>query len=300
MARLLNFLPRGEAMKIGAVFPQIEIGGDPIGVRDYAQAVEDMGYTHVLAYDHVLGASPNGRDFPMAYTDQSLFHEVLTLFAYLAGLTTKVELVTGVVILPQRQTALVAKQAAEIDVLSGGRFRLGVGLGWNPVEYESLRENFHDRGRRIEEQVAVLRKLWTEPVVEFHGQWHHIDRAGINPLPVQRPIPVWFGGTDERALKRLARIGDGWMPNRKPAEGWPANVARVREYVRESGRDVDKFGLEGRVNTANQTPDQWRADAEEWRSMGADYLDVNTMGAGLRGPQAHIDRLRQIKEALNL
>lgn len=287
-------------MKIGVVFPQIEIGGDPIGVRDYAQAVEGMGYTHILAYDHVLGASPEGRDFPMAYTDQSLFHEVLTLFAYLAGLTRTVELVPGVVILPQRQTALVAKQVAEIDVLSGGRFRLGVGLGWNPVEYESLGENFHDRGRRIEEQVAVMRKLWTEPVVEFHGRWHHVDRAGLNPLPVQRPIPIWFGGTDERALKRLARIADGWMPNRKPPEGWPANVARVREYVRAAGRDVDRFGLEGRLNTANQTPDQWREGAEEWRTLNADYLDVNTMGAGLRGPQAHIDRLRQIKDALGV
>ena len=285
-------------MKIGAIFPQIEIGSDPIGVRDYAQAVEDMGYTHICAYDHVLGASPEGRDFPMAYTDKSMFHEVLVLFGYLAGITRRVDLVTDVIILPQRQTVLVAKQAAEIDVLTGGRFRLGVGIGWNPVEYVGQNENFHNRGRRIEEQVEVMRKLWTEPVVEFHGKWHHIDRAGLNPLPVQQPIPVWFGGTAEPALQRLARIADGWMPNRKPPEGWADVVARVRGYVRAAGRDVSAFGLEGRLNTANATPDQWRADAEEWRSLGANYLDVNTMGAGLHGPQAHIDRLRQVKEAI--
>lgn len=287
-------------MKIGAIFPQIEIGSDPVGVRDYAQAVEEMGYTHILAYDHVLGASPDGRDFRLAYNDKSMFHEVLTLFAYLAGVTKRVELVTGVVILPQRQTVLVAKQAAEIDVLSGGRLRLGVGLGWNPVEYQALNEDFHTRGRRIDEQVALMRRLWTEPVVEFHGKWHQVDRAGLNPLPVQRPIPVWFGGTAETALQRLARTADGWMPNQKPPEGWSANVARVREYVRAAGRDVGKFGLEGRLNTANATPDQWRADADEWRSLGADYLDVNTMYSGLQGPQAHIDRLRQIKDAIGV
>lgn len=285
-------------MKIGVIFPQIEIGSDPIGLRDYAQGVEEMGYTHILAYDHVLGASPEGRDFRMAYTDKDPFHEVFTLFAYLAGVTRHVELVTGVLILPQRQTALVAKQAAEVDVLSGGRFRLGVGLGWNPVEYEALGENFHNRGRRIAEQVELLRTLWTEPVVDFHGTYHRVDRAGLNPLPVQRPIPVWFGGTAEPALKRLARIADGWMPNQKPPEGWPAYVARVRDYVRAAGRDVNAFGLEGRLNTANLTPDQWRAEAELWRSLGANYLDVNTLYAGLRGPQAHLERLRRVKDAL--
>ncbi len=285
-------------VKIGAIFPQIEIGDDPIGVRDYAQAVEAMGFTHILAYDHVLGASPEGRDVPLAYTDKSLFHEPFVLYGYLAGLTSKVELVTGVIILPQRQTVLVAKQAAAIDVLSGGRLRLGVGVGWNPVEYTGLNENFHNRGRRVEEQVAVMRKLWTEPVVDFRGRWHTIDRAGINPLPVQRPIPVWFGGSAEAALQRIARIADGWMPNRKPPEGWAPIVEKMRGWVREAGRDVKAFGLEGRLNTANVTPDQWRQDAEEWRGLGADYLDVNTMGAGLRGPQAHIDRLRQIRQEL--
>jgi probable F420-dependent oxidoreductase len=287
-------------VKIGAIFPQIEIGSDPIGVRDYTQAVEEMGYRHLLVYDHVLGAVPEGRDFPMVYTDKSMFHEPFVLYGYLAGLTRSLELVTDVIILPQRQTALVAKQAAEIDVLTGGRFRLGVGIGWNSVEYVGLNESFHNRGRRIEEQVAVLRRLWTEPVVDFHGRWHHIDRAGVNPLPVQRPIPVWFGGTAEPALQRIARIADGWMPNRRPPEGWAGVVGRVREYVREAGRDVPSFGLEGRVNTANQTPERWRADVAEWAALNADFVDINTMGAGLHGPQAHIDRLRHIKDEIGV
>jgi probable F420-dependent oxidoreductase len=287
-------------MKIGTVFPQTEIGADPAGIRDYAQAVEAMGYSHTLIYDHVLGASPEGRQLNGPYTDKSMFHEPFVVYGFLAAITSKLELVTGVIILPQRQTALVAKQAAEIDVLTGGRFRLGVGIGWNPVEYESLDENFRNRGRRIEEQVEVLRRLWTEPVVELKGKWHTIDRAGLNPLPVQRPIPVWFGGSAEPALQRLARMADGWMPNRKPPEGWPAVVERVRGYVRDARRDVAKFGLEARLNTANTTPEQWRAEAEEWRRLGADYLDVNTMGAGLQGPTAHVARLRQVKEALGI
>jgi probable F420-dependent oxidoreductase len=285
-------------MKVGVVFPQTEIGSDPIGVRDYAQAVEGMGYTHILAYDHVLGGVPEGRSHPMVYTDKSMFHEPFALYAYLAGLTSKVELVPGVIILPQRQTALVARQVAEIDVLSGGRFRLGVGIGWNQVEYEALNENFHNRGRRIEEQVEVLRKLWTEPVVDFHGKWHTIDRAGLNPLPVQRPVPIWFGGSAEAAMVRIARIADGWMPNRRPPEGWAPTVAQMRGLVRDAGRDVASFGVEGRINAGNAAPAQVRADADEWRNLGAQYLDVNTMGAGLKGPQAHLDRLRQIKDDL--
>jgi probable F420-dependent oxidoreductase len=284
-------------MKIGVVFPQTEIGSDPAGVRDYAQAVEGMGYTHILAYDHVLGAAPEGRP-AMPYNDKTMFHEPFVLFGYLAGITKTVELATGVIILPQRQTALVAKQAIEVDILTGGRLRLGVGIGWNQVEYESLGENFKNRGRRIEEQVEVLRRLTSEPLVEFRGRYHTIDRAGLNPLPARRPLPIWFGGSAEAAIQRIARIADGWMPNRKPPEGWAAVVSQVRTWVREGGRDPAAFGIEGRINTANVSPDVWQADAEEWRGLGANYLDVNTMGAGLKGPQAHIDRLRQVKEAL--
>src|SRR5262249_35712840 len=185
------------------------------------------------------------------------------------------------------------KQAAEVDVLTGGRFRLGVGIGWEPGEYQALNENFRTRARRVTEQGGGMGRLWTEPVGGFLGRWGTTDRRRANPPPVQRPIPVWFGGSAEPALQRLAKIADGWMPNRKPPEGWVAVVERVRGYVRSAGRDVGKFGLEGRLNTANATPEQWKADADEWRRLGADYLDVNTMGAGLRGPGAHLERLRQ-------
>src|SRR5947207_13234197 len=208
-------------MRIGVVFPQTEIGDDPIAIRDYAQAAEQLGYQHLLIYDHVLGASiANRPDWRGPYTSDTLFHEPFVLFGYLAGLTKRIELVTGVIVLPQRQTALVAKQAAEIDVLSGGRLRLGIGVGWNEVEYEALGQDFHTRGRRSVEQIAVLRALLTQEVVDFHGHWHHITHAGLNPQPVQRPIPIWFGvGSSqnpyppEAVLRRVARLADGWSPN---------------------------------------------------------------------------------------
>src|SRR5882762_3126354 len=219
-------------MKLGVIFPQTEIGSDPAVIRDYAQASESAGYDHLLVFDHVLGGKPErfdklGRRPP--YTDQSPFHEVFVLFGYLGACTRRLELVTGIVILPQRQTALVAKQAAAVDVLSGGRLRLGVGIGWNHVEYEALNEDFHTRGRRVSEQIAVMRKLWTEPVVTFQGSYHHLDRAGINPLPVQRPIPVWMGGMAEPVLKRVAQISDGWFPQFQPGDEASHTLERVRE-----------------------------------------------------------------------
>src|SRR5579864_3397066 len=197
-------------MRIGVVFPQTEIGNDPIAIRDYAQAVEDLGYQHVLAYDHVLGAGLAHRpNWQGPYTSETPFHEVFVLFGYLAAVTHKVELVTGILIVPQRQTALVAKQAAQVDILSQGRLRLGVGIGWNEVEYEALGEDFHTRGARSGEQITVLRLLWTQPVVDFKGRWHHIPEAGINPLPVQRPIPIWLGGEADAVLERVGTMGDG-------------------------------------------------------------------------------------------
>ncbi|HLZ10906.1 MAG TPA: LLM class F420-dependent oxidoreductase [Chloroflexota bacterium] len=293
-------IPSEIALKIGVVFPQTEIGSDPSGVRDYAQAVEEMGFAHIVVFDHVIGATTEGRGFAMSYSDKSMFHEPFVLYGFLAALTKHVELVTGVIILPQRQTVLVAKQAAEIDVLSGGRLRLGVGIGWNPVEYEGLNEDFHNRGRRIEEQVDVLRKLWTEPLLEFRGKWHSIDRAGLNPLPVQRPIPIWLGGSSETAQRRIARIADGWMPNRKPPAGWAFEVERIRGWVSGAGRDPASFGIEGRANLASGTPEAWRAEVEEWRTLNATHVDLNTMGGGLVGAQAHIARLREARAALDV
>ncbi|HZO63234.1 MAG TPA: LLM class F420-dependent oxidoreductase, partial [Gaiellaceae bacterium] len=225
-------------MRLGVVFPQTEIGADPGGVRAYAQGVEEIGYTHLLAYDHVLGADASSRkDWAGPYTAEHQFHEIFVLFGYLAAVVPKLELVAGVLVLPQRQTALVAKQAAAIDVLSGGRLRLGVGLGWNHVEFEALGEEFSDRGRRSEEQIEVLRRLWTEPVVDFEGRWHRIPAAGINPLPVQRPIPIWIGGSAEAAIRRTARLADGFFPQRPLEGGWAATIDRLRSWAEEAGRD---------------------------------------------------------------
>ena len=220
-------------MQIGVVFPQTEIGDDPAAIRDYAQAVEGLGYRHILAYDHVLGASTANRPgWRGAYTSDTPFHEPFVLFAYLAGQTRRVEFVTGVIVLPQRQTALVAKQAAELDLLSGGRLRLGVGVGWNEVEYQALGQDFHNRGARIEEQVALLRALWTEPVVTFRGRWHTVEEAGIKPLPAQRPIPVWFGATADAGIARAGRSGDGWFPQRPPDAQARAMVEVFRTATR--------------------------------------------------------------------
>lgn len=287
-------------MQIGAVFPQTEIGADPVAIRDYAQAVEELGYRHILIYDHVLGASTATRpDWRGPYSSETMFHEPFVLFGYLAALTRRVELVTGVIILPQRQTALVAKQTAEIDVLSGGRLRLGIGVGWNPVEYQALNEDFHTRGARSEEQIAVLRALWTTPVVTFQGRWHHIDAAGINPLPVQRPIPIWIGGQSDAALERAGRLADGWFPQRPPDDEAHALVERLRAYTREAGRAPESVGIEARLGLS-QPENTWATYADGWRALGATHLCVNTMGAGFASPQGHIDALRRAKDVLGV
>jgi len=288
-------------MHYGVVFPQTEIGDDPVAIRDYAQAAEELGYDYLLAYDHVLGGHP---DRPGAaqgpYTHRDAFHEVFTLFGYLAGLTKSIGLSTGVLILPQRQTALVAKQAAQVDLLSGGRLRLGVGVGWNNIEYEALGMNFHNRGRRIEEQVTLLRALWTQPLVTFEGQAHTVIQAGINPLPVQRPIPVWFGGRADVVLRRMAWLGDGWMlSGRAPDNKTERALATLRGYLRDAGRDPDDFGIDAWLPTVDQTPDSWAQRVENWRKLGATHLGINTMGAELETPQAHIDAIRRFREALD-
>ncbi len=286
-------------MRIGVIFPQTEIGADPAGVRDYAQAAEALGYDHLLAYDHVVGANPASRpNWNPPYTYKDSFHELFVLFGYLAGTTRKIELVTGIVILPQRQTVLVAKQAAAVDVLSGGRLRFGIGIGWNHVEYEALGENFKNRGRRSEEQIEVLRALWTKELVTFEGRWHKITDAGLNPLPVQRPIPIWFGGGAEPVIKRIARLGDGWMPLFPPDDKCRALIDKMGSYAREAGRDPRSISVEGRVAIANRSPDDWVKDISAWKRLGATHISVNTMKAGLSSPAAHIDAIRRFKEAV--
>ena len=233
----------------------------------------------------MLGADVGGRpDWRGPYTTEHQFHEILVLFGYLAAIAPGLELVAGVLVLPQRQTALVAKQAAEVDILTGGRLRLGVGLGWNVVEFEALGEEFGNRGRRAEEQIEVLRRLWTEPVVDFEGRYHRIPAAGLNPLPVQRPIPVWIGGSAEAAIRRAARLADGFFPQRPLEGGWPATLERFREWAGEAGRDPARIGIEWRASVAAGTPDDWRREAEEWRALGATHLSVVTMGGGSLRP----------------
>ena len=200
-------------MKLGVVFPQTEISSDPDVVAEFATTAETLGFDHIIVYDHVLGANTASRpDWQGPYTSESLFHEPFVLFGYLAGLTTAIELVTAVIILPQRQTALVAKQAACVDVMSKGRLRLGVGTGWNAVEYEALGEEFTNRGRRSEEQIDLMRKLWADETLSFDGKWHKVSDAGLNPLPPRRSIPVWLGGMAPQVIERVGRMADGWFP----------------------------------------------------------------------------------------
>ena len=285
-------------MNIGAVFPQTEIGQDPSAIKDYAQAVEAMGFDHLLAFDHVIGANAaTHTDLTGPYRHTHAFHEPFVLFGYLAGITERIELVTGIIILPQRQTVLVAKQTAAIDVLSGGRLRLGIGIGWNDVEYEALGENFGNRGRRSEEQIEVLRALWTDELVTYEGRWHKISDAGLNPLPVQRPIPVWFGGRADRVVERVGRMGDGWFPLGGPAEAAPL-LDKMREHARDAGRDPASIGIESWISIGNKTPDEWVKDAVTWKELGATHLSVNTMNAGLKSPQDHIDAIQRFKEAV--
>ena len=286
-------------MKIGVVFPQTEIGEDPAVIRDYAQAVESMGYTHILAFDSVVGANPNRPGgWDSQYTYQHAFHEPFVLFGFCAGVTRRIELVTGIVILPQRQTALVAKQAAAVDVLSGGRLRLGIGVGWNPVEFEALGENIKNRGERIEEQLDVMRRLWTAELVTYEGRWHRVPDGGLNPLPVQRPIPVWMGGDSEAVLRRAARLADGWITLQtfRPGPAAQQTVDRLYALVREAGRDPAAFGVEGRVALANLPVAERAKEMAAWRAMrGITHLCVNTMGLGLPSPEEHVKTLERFR-----
>ena len=289
-------------MRVGVVLPQVEIGNDPVAIRDYAQAVEGMGYTHALVFDHVLGANPERPGgFKGPYDYRHGFHEPFVLFGFLAGVTQTLGLVTGILILPQRQTALVAKQAAAVDVLSGGRLRLGVAVGWNYVEYEALGQDFHVRGKRLDEQMETLRALWTKDLVTREGRFDRVVDAGINPLPVQRPIPLWIGGHVEAAMRRATRLGDGWMwsSNRRPDADAQALADKTYEAVKAAGRDPAAFGIEGRVTVARLPPDQWASEMDGWRKMrGVTHLSIDTMRMGLTKPSQHIETLRRFKDAI--
>lgn len=280
-------------MKIGVVFPQTEIGADPDVVAEYAVTAETLGYDHLLAYDHVLGAGTATRpDWKGPYSSESMFQEPLVLFSYLAALTSSIELVTAVIILPQRQTALVAKQSACVDVLSRGRLRLGIGTGWNDVEYEALGENFHDRGQRSEEQIDVLRKLWQEEVISYAGEHHTITEAGLNPLPTRGEIPIWLGGMAPAVIERVGRLADGWFPfvNRDLEQ----QIQQVRTSARAAGRDPDSIGIEC-IMASNSNVD----DIRRLQDLGVTHVAMVTMNQGLADPAAHIESIKRAREMLS-
>ena len=296
-------------MEIGVIFPQTEIEPDVVAIRDFAQAAQEMGYSYLFIADHVLGADASAYDHPLfgMYNHESIVHESMTTMGYLAAVVPGMGLMSGILILPQRQTALVAKQAAEIDVLCGGKLRLGIGVGWNFVEFEALGMNFQDRGARSAEQIEVMRELWTKESVDFHGKWHDITHAGINPLPVQRPIPVWLGvGSPaapippDVALRRVARIADGWCPNFGPDEAGYALQEKVHNYMAEYGRDPSELGLDGRLKTAGASPEDWVEEVAAWRELGASHLSIENRRAGLKTADDHIDMMHRFKDAVEL
>jgi len=287
-------------MQIGVVFPQTEIGSAVADVRRYGTAVDALGYAHLLAYDHVLGADPDAHaPWRGPYNVHTTFHEPFVMFGYLAA-CTQLELVTGVIILPQRQTALVAKQATEVDLLTEGRFRLGVGIGWNAVEYEALGQPFGERGRRMSEQIPLLRRLLTEPVVTHDGEFDHITGAGLAPLPHQRPIPIWVGGQSAPAYRRIGRLADGWFPQVIPGPALDEARAIVADAATEAGRDPAVLGMEGRVSWTSDGVDKLVDHLGRWRDAGATHVAVNTMNAGLGPVDDHLEVLAQVASALSL
>lgn len=283
-------------MKIGVIYPQTELRGDPEAVRRIGLATEELGFDHLLAYDHVLGAH-HDRVPPLAgpYTDQHPFHDPLVMFAYLAGITRRIELVTGVIILPQRQTALVARQAADVDLLSNERLRLGIGIGWNYVEYDALGEDFRTRGKRVGEQVELLREFWTKPVVTFDGRFDKVDRATLNPRPKRR-IPIWMGGFSDVALQRAAGIADGFIFADGAADSFDL-LPRLRAFLEQAGRTGETFGLQCNMLLAKGT-EAVVDTVRRWRDVGGTHAAVVTMGQGFATTDAHVGYIEQVAEAL--
>tara|TARA_B100001245_G_scaffold65459_1_gene45425 strand:- start:169 stop:1026 length:858 start_codon:yes stop_codon:yes gene_type:complete len=284
-------------MQISAWFPTRDIGTDPVRIRDWAQAAEELGYDHIEVPDHVFGATARDGWSPR-YNEQDPFHETFVTLGFLAGVTTTIGLASGVLILPQRQTGVVAKQATQVDILSGGRLRLGVGVGWNHVEYEALNEDWKSRGTRQREQVEVLKKLWCDDLVTYQGRFHQFTEVNITPRPVQRPIPVWFGGSSDAVVKRAAQIGDGWMPIMAPDHEAEAKLEQLRNHLSDCGRDPSAFGIEGWLRMDKADPDEWSVAAEGWRKLGADIVMLYPM---YRIPNLddQIETLRRFKEVVS-
>jgi probable F420-dependent oxidoreductase len=284
-------------MKIGIIYPQTELEGDPDAVRRIGLAAEELGYHHLLVYDHVLGAT-HDREPKLwgPYTDKHPFHDPFVMLSYLAAITSRIELVTGILILPQRQTVLVARQAADVDLLSHERLRLGVGLGWNYVEYDAMGEDFHSRGKRVQEQVPLLRRLWSEPLVDFEGAFDRIDRAALNPKP-RRAIPIWFGGFEDVALRRATRLADGVIFADATGNAFERLTA-MQQFLNEAGRDASTFGLQCNMLQA-RSPEAVVNTASRWRDAGGTHVAVLTMGQDFTTIDQHIDYMKRVAEALD-
>ncbi|TDJ33450.1 MAG: LLM class F420-dependent oxidoreductase [Gammaproteobacteria bacterium] len=286
-------------MEFGAVFPHNEIGTDPGAIKAYAQGVEALGATHLLIYDHVLGADPDrAGGWQGAYDKNVAFHEPFTTFAFIAAVTEKLEMITTVLILPQRQTVLVAKQAAQVAVLSNNRFRLGIGTGWNEIEYEALNETFTNRGKRQAEQVELMRKLWREDSLTYQSEYHTINGAGINPRP-SKPIPVWFGGSAPALLERCGQIGDGWIPLMGANDAARECIDTIRSSRAATGRSFEDFGIQAQAQYSGGNPDRWASHAVKWRDIGATHLAIATHNAGPTDVDGHLSRIQEYLDAVN-
>jgi probable F420-dependent oxidoreductase len=288
-------------VRLGVTFPQSDLELDAGATKEFAQRIEEMGFDHMIAYDHVLGAGRANRPEWTGFHDEhDRFHEVFVLFGYLAAVTNSIELVTGILCLPQRQTALVAKQAAEVDQLSEGRLRLGVGVGWNDVEFQGLGAEFGTRGRRIEEQIDVLRALWTSPTVTLEGDFHSLPDVGINPLPIRRPIPVWYGSGAEKILDRVVRLADGWIPESRVPERLGPQLALLRTKLEAAGREFETFGLQARLSLRQGGPDLWREYYEWYRDNGFTHFCVSTIWSGASTLDEHFEYLRRFCDEVGI
>jgi len=276
------------------MFPTRDIGTDPAKIRDWAQAAEDLGYAYIEVPDHVFGATARAGWTPL-YNEKDPFHETFVTLGFLAAVTKRIRLSSGVLIAPQRQTGVIAKQAAQADLLSGGRLRLGIGVGWNHVEYEALAQDWKTRGARQAEQVEVLRRLWSEDLVTFNGRFHALKEVNIVPPPIQRPIPIWFGGSSDTVVIRAARLGDGWMPIIAPDEKAEQKLVLLREEMKKHGRDPARFGIEGWLRMHEPDPQRWAAAADGWRKLGADMVMLYPMYR-IASFEDQVETLRRFKE----
>ena len=285
-------------MKIGVVLPHHEIGSDPGAIKAFAQGAEALGADNLLIYDHVLGVDPDRPGgFRGPYDKDVQFHEPLTTFAFMAGVTSSIRFITTVLILPQRQTALVAKQVAELAILSENRFSLGIGTGWNVAEYEALNEDFTSRGKRQGEQVELMRLLWGSDSLDYQGEYHTIPYASINPRPSES-IPILFGGGAPALLRRCARLGDGWIPLMGPNVAAANAIETLKQLREEQGLTWDGFKIQAQAQFSGGDPERWFTHANKWQELGATHIAVATHNAGETDVDGFLKRVETYMSAV--